>query len=340
VNRRALFLAAIALSIATAAAAAQFPSPQRDWTIVDVGTLGGSTSNALAVSDTGIVVGCAQRADGVQHAFAYWGGVMVDLDPGGAPGVASCAYAVNNSGVVAGSVGEEAVVWERGNVTKLGVAGWAVGINDTGVVVGTFKFGNSNRAFMWKGGAIVNLGTLGGSDSDPYTRSEATAINERNQVVGQSNGRAFLWENGVMKDLGGVRADGINDRGDVVGMTSNHGPAPFIYSGGVMTVLPEPSYAGAVGINNQGVIIGSGEGIYGYVVDSAGYKRLETIPSITAKGWRHLEPEAINSRGLIVGSGMGPNDNRGFVLIPPNWPMVKARESSGSAQATTNPAGR
>jgi probable HAF family extracellular repeat protein len=329
--------AAAAWSIATFADAA--PLSARDWTIVDIGSLGGSMTNARAMSDSGYIVGCSEVAGGGLHAFIYRDGVMRDLDAGAAPGgPASCAFAVNNDGVAAGRIGEEIVVWRGSAVTRLGVEGWPQDINDAGVVVGTFKFGASTRAFMWRDGAIVNLGTLGGSDTDPYVSSEATAINVRNQIVGSSNTRAFLYENGAMRDLGGGRANAINDRGEVVGMTSSGGPVPFIYTG-VMTVLSAaPSYSGAVGINNRGQIIGSGEGNFGYLLDGSAYARLETMPAIAGQGWHHLEPSAINNRGWIAGSGSGASGSRGFLMIPGYRPMVAAREAAASPG--TNPAAR
>jgi probable HAF family extracellular repeat protein len=318
VNRLAMSLfAAVALSIAAFAGAA--PVAVRDWVIVDLGTLGGFAASALAVSDSGYIVGCSEVAGGGQHAFIYRDGVMRDLDaasPRGGP--SSCASAVNDDGVAAGRIGEDVVIWRRSSVTRVGVEGWAGGINKAGILVGTYKFGSSVRAFMLKRGAIVNLGTLGGSDTDPYTRSEATAINESNQVIGTSNGHAFLYESGTMRDLGLGRANGINDRGEIVGMTSSHGPVPFIYSG-VMTLLPGPSYSGALAINDRGQILGSGEGIHGYLLEGGTYTRLDSMPGVAQQGWRRLEPAAINSRGWIVGNGVGPlGDPRAFLLMPRN----------------------
>jgi probable HAF family extracellular repeat protein len=81
----------IGLALATACAATAAP---RTWTLVDVGTLGGAGSYGAAISNSGLVAGCADRADGTAHAFVYANGEMRDLGPG-------CALAVNNVGVVA-----------------------------------------------------------------------------------------------------------------------------------------------------------------------------------------------------------------------------------------------
>lgn len=306
------FFAVVAVSIATLAAAR--PLPARDWIIVDLGTLGGGAANALAVSDSGYVVGCSELAGGGLHAFIYRDGVMRDLDAAHpSSGAASCASAVNDDGIAAGRIGEEIVVWSGSSARHVGVEGWVGGINNAGVVAGTYKFGNSTRAFMLIRGAIVNLGTLRGPAG---VSSEATAINDRNQVVGTSNGQAFLYENGAMRELGSGRANGINIRGEIVGMTSSNGPVPFIYTG-VMSLLPGPSYSGALAINNRNQVLGSGEGIHGYLIEGGTYTRLDSMPGVTAQGWRRLEPTAINNRGWIVGNAVGPlGDPRAFLLMP------------------------
>src|SRR5713101_4163471 len=64
---------------------------------------------------------------------------------------------------------------------------------------------------------VIDLGGLGGSKS-----AQASAVNDLGQVVGKSANHAFLWENGVMTDLGTLgglvsSANAINDLGQVVG---------------------------------------------------------------------------------------------------------------------------
>src|SRR5215211_2000108 len=78
--------------------------------------------------------------------------------------------------------------------------------------------------------SITDLGTLPGGDS--FDSSTASGINDRGQVVGQSDvpsgagHHAFLWEKGKMTDLGTLpgsslsNALDINDRGQVVGSST------------------------------------------------------------------------------------------------------------------------
>jgi probable HAF family extracellular repeat protein len=101
-------------------------SPQRAflWTqatgMKDLGTLGGLSSQARGINSSGEVVGLADTPDNVIHAF-YWtqnGGMQEIVTPG----TASQAFAVNDSGEVAGAFfpSEAAFVWTKaGGVKKI-----------------------------------------------------------------------------------------------------------------------------------------------------------------------------------------------------------------------------
>jgi len=132
-----------------------------------------------------------------------------------------------------------AVLWENGRPADIGNLGgnsWntPMAINQRGDVVGFASQpgddpDNPNlRAFLWtRREGIRDLGTLPGD-----LTSEAHGINERGQIVGVScdaagGCRAFLWEDGVMKDLNALVAPGytgvlttaqdIDDRGVITG---------------------------------------------------------------------------------------------------------------------------
>ena len=308
------FLLALGASSASAA-------PSQAWTLVDLGTLGGSGSYASAVSDNGYVAGCSNVANGDVHAFLYHDGTLVDLaQASGEVQGNSCALAVNDRGAVAGRIGSgELVVWNGSSVAHLGVNGDIGAMNDAGLVVGSYKSGDLQRAFAWKDGVLHDLGAAAGASS------LATAVNARGEIVGQANGHAFLYRDGAFVDLGTLGggasiAKGINDRGEVVGMASDaHGvPTAFLYDGS-MQALAGPGDSNGVDISDLGLVVASAEGYYGYLVSGSDVTRLDKLPAVMAKGWHHMEPTAINDRGWIAGTGFDADGNpRAFLLVPGN----------------------
>lgn len=258
-------------------------------TITDLGTLGGTSSSAGAVNDSGEVVGESTLDDeSIRHAFLYSGGGMTDLGTLG--GVYSSATGINKSGRVVGlsyTVDGKlrAFSYENGKMTDLGTLGGptssAGGINDAGQVVGQSSLSDGDRthAFRHSGGTMTDLGTLGG------TKSFGNGINASGDVVGQAytandaSARAFLYREEKMIDIGTLAgfeastAKGINDAGQVVG--NAYGKADpvggasvqhaFLYDRGLMKdlndVIPKTSgwvLTDATGIGNDGTVAGFG----------------------------------------------------------------------------------
>lgn len=106
---------------------------------------------------------------------------------------------VNRSGQAVGNfVGAGGVMWVYGIPIPLGFV--VMDINDRGQMVGFTAGTDGDRAVLWDGGRLIELGSLGGS-SRPVT------VNERGQVVGVSEGadgvhHHFVWADGHMVDLG------------------------------------------------------------------------------------------------------------------------------------------
>ena len=118
---------------------------------------------------------------------------MTDLGTLGAGYATSEAVALNDRGDVIGSSRAangtpRPVVWTSGRVRALyrgSGYGTVVAIDNRGQVIGARvpMGGSVVHAFVWEGGTLSDLGTLGGTESD------SAAISARNQIVGLSNTR-------------------------------------------------------------------------------------------------------------------------------------------------------
>jgi probable HAF family extracellular repeat protein len=208
-------------------------------------TLGGTHGFATGSNNLGEITGWAENTvhdptcvlpQVLQFRAVVWGpanGQIRELPP--LPGdTVTAATAINDLGQVVGISGicDQAagrfsaihnVLWEDGkpiDIGDLGGVAWntPMALNERGDVVGFANAsaadgGNLNpRAFLWiEGQGIRSLGALPGDVS-----SQATGINEQRQVVGQScdaddNCRAFIWQNGVMRDLNDLAGFGYDD---------------------------------------------------------------------------------------------------------------------------------
>jgi probable HAF family extracellular repeat protein len=240
--------------------------------LTDLGTLGsGLFAEGTAINNLGEVAGFSSLKNGERHAFVFHNGKMADLGP---TGQESRAFAINDSGVVAGSEsipGEghtDAVLFSNGKVTDLGLLPGEggiftdpTGINSAGEVVGSGDNRESDeRAWVYRNGKMTDLGTLGGP------QASASAINNSGEIVGFAQtstdaDHGFLDRAGKMTDLGNnVFPNAISNNGVIVGQ-GDCGNA-FILSGGIcrnlQTLIPAGSgyeLQTAVGINNNGQIV-------------------------------------------------------------------------------------
>jgi len=230
----------IALSSALVINAHVHAAPQIHvhYKVIDLGTLGGSNSQAFSVSPQNQVAGTSTTAnDEFTRAFLWTNGKIRGLGhlPGGST---SGAAGVNLLGQVAGESDNAATdpnpflcftpnecrafLWQDGRMKDLGAlrhghnsaGGW---ISDLGVVVGASETSTTNNpivgfppvhATAWVLGVPVDLGTLGGP------LSIANSINDFGQITGLSqfnnalnpntdfpSFHGFIFDRGHMTDL-------------------------------------------------------------------------------------------------------------------------------------------
>jgi probable HAF family extracellular repeat protein len=164
--------------------------------------------------------------------------------------------------------------------------------------------GNTHAAFFHNG-QVIDLGTLGGLNS------EAMGINNVGQIVGDSqiaNGstHAFLYSNNVMTDLGTLggpnsAAIAINDTGQIVGNSdlADGTSHAFLYAAGVMTDL---GAVGAVSINASGQILVSSS-TFASVYSNGTMQPLPQPPC--NGGFQYAAAYAMNDSGEVVGEAWG-----------------------------------
>jgi len=226
-------------------------------------------------------------------------------------------------------------------VTDLGALGgknsFPNGINNRGQVVGVAETPDTDpncgcpvvHAFVWRKGFLQDLGTLGGRNSG------ASAVNPNGQVVGFAEiptidpnfppfleYRAFLWEKGVMTDLGTVGgndsgANAIDSELRVVGGAQTGQPDPFfgqqfhpfLWEKGAMIDLGTlgGSSGFAAGINELGQVVGGanadnivvppfgGPPFFAFLWENGAMRNLGALGGIESLAW------AINDRAHMAG---------------------------------------
>lgn len=329
---------------------AQRPAAQ-GYSITDLGTLGGTSSEAAGVNNLGEVVGASTTATGVSHAFLYRNGLMFDLGtlPGGSD---SHATAINDRGDIVGYSGINAYgpqfrertqgfVWADGTMHALGAlycrcsfnvrygTSRALAIANGGQIVGDSEIqrGESFRhAFLWQENGMRDLGAEVGGPGDSY----AAGINDINEVVGAANGRAFLARDGLSQDLGVLPghtssdARAINNKGQVAGnsVTADGISHAFLWNLGTLRnlgALPGDVSSQAQALNVDGDVVGrSGAADLSAsraVIWQDGVA-IDLNRMIASPGWILSSAAGINDQGQIVGVGLLDGQVRAFRLDP------------------------
>ena len=137
------------------------------------------------------------------------------------------------------------MLYQGGTVTDLGTLGGAnsaaMAINQSSAIVGTSETASgAQHAFLYQNGQMHDLGVLNTNVSQTFwglAYSQANAINNAGEIVGESNSLAFLYENGKMYNLNSLvnipgvtltSAYAINNLGQILATGfGNDGPTDF-----------------------------------------------------------------------------------------------------------------
>lgn len=293
----------------------------------DLGTLGGTQSEALGINNLTQVVGWSYVASGVEHAFLWTkAGGMRDLGTLG--GSTSRAYAINDKGQVVGAAANaagqtHAFLWTAAaGMQDIGTPGGtrsqALAINENGDIAGTDMFyGGSENAVVWIGGVLEYLGT---------TYSRATGVNNALQVVGYgglSAVTALLWtksggvwtSEAIPAPISGYSsmAYAINELGQIAGgfraTTGSRRAFSWTRAGGSIELPPIPN-----GKENWAYAIDDGGRIAGWGNDKSNLSNPHpTVWDPAQTGWTarviptttraDIWVNAVNNRHQAVGEG-------------------------------------
>lgn len=263
------------LASGSAAAAARLPrSPGARapaYTIVQLGSLGGSASAGNSINDRGWIAGTSNLpGDKVTRAVVWRGGRLVRLGTLGGPDSAVLWPVKDTSGVVFG-------VSETAAINKLGES-WSC----------SFFFPSVThhvcRGFVWLDGRMHGLPTFGGPDSF------AAGANRIGQVVG--------WAENTVRDPTCTAPQVLQFRAAVWDVRR--------HTMRQLRPLPGDSSSAATDINDHGVAVGIsgscdiavGEFTARHAVEWS-HGMVYALPTLGAPSWN--TPSAINDRGEAVG---------------------------------------
>lgn len=199
-------------------------------------------------------------------------------------------------------------------------------INGSGQVAGQGQNPTGQaRAFLWEDGVTRDLGVPAGGNL-----SRARGMNDSGDVVGewrilvggQQRFKAFLYEDGRMKDMNALipagsgwdltGAQAVNEPGQIVGAgTINNQTHAFLYENGTPTDLGailEKPYSAAWGVNDAGDVVG-GAGSAENQGEAFVYRNGAVEMLGKHGGFPASEAVGINNSGQVIGWSFNPGQN-------------------------------
>jgi len=316
--------------------------------IGDPVTLGGTSSQAYDINNSGYISGrykpVTDGVAGTQSGFLYNSNTGTTQNLGNFGGSRTSARASNSSNQVVGysrpnegSSEYNAFLYKDGVLNNLGTLGtgnysYAHAINESGQVAGhshTNGTGTTSEAFIYENGSMTSIGTLGGKSAGAFD------INDNGIITGTSttastDTQGFIYQDGVMTSLGSLDGTGysearaINNKNQIVGnsLSENGNYHTFLYEDGIMQdlgTLGGDSFA--YDINEKGQVVGghrshlleSSNSAYIYT-DGEMFDLTSLLSASDQESWVLKTAYSINDAGQIVGWGSFNGSNQAFLL--------------------------
>ena len=147
------------MTLAMLAAAIGHAAPPPKYKVTDLGTLGGTFSQAYVINNAGVIGGLASAKDGTQHAVLWRDGNIKDISTPGLGNLNSSVFGLN----------------EKGQVSIQGETAAKDPNNENVCVYGT---GQVCAPFVGRDGVNAALPLLGGSNGS------VGQINSRGEIAG------------------------------------------------------------------------------------------------------------------------------------------------------------